>query len=63
MKYRFHPGGVLTASRDPAAEQCQGVSLTGAVSSQTVTEEFEGTLSAVSNRTSSARVEVCLTVR
>ena len=50
MKYRFHPGGVLTASRDPAAGQCQGVSLTGAVSSQTVTEEFEGTLSAVGNR-------------
>ena len=51
MKYRFHLGGVLTASRHPAAEQCQGVSLTGAVSSQTVTEEFEGRLSAVSNRT------------
>ena len=51
MKYRFQLGGVLTPSRDPAGEQCQGVSLTGAVSSQTVTEEFEGTLSAVSNRT------------
>ena len=51
MKYRFCSGGVLTASRHPAAEQCQGVSLTGAVSSQTVTEEFEGTLSAVGNRT------------
>ena len=63
MKYRFQLGGVLTASHDRAAEQCQGVSLTGAVSSQMVTEEFEGTLSAVSNRTSSARVEVCLTAR
>ncbi len=50
MKYRFRLGGVLTPSRDPAGEQCQGVSLTGAVSSQTVTEEFEGTLSAVGNR-------------
>ena len=50
MKYRFHPGGVLTASRHPAGGQCQGVSLTGAVSSQTVTEEFEGTLGAVGNR-------------
>ena len=50
MKYRFQLGGVLTPSRDPAGEQCQGVSLTGAVSSQTVTEEFEGTLSAVGNR-------------
>ena len=50
MKYRFHLGGVLTPSRDPAGEQCQGVSLTGAVSSQTVTEEFEGRLGAVGNR-------------
>ena len=50
MKYRFRLGGVLTLSRHPAREQCQGVSLTGAVSSQTVTEEFEGTLSAVGNR-------------
>ena len=50
MKYRFRLGGVLTLSRDPARGQCQGVSLTGAVSSQTVTEEFEGGLSAVGNR-------------
>ena len=51
MKYRFQTGGVLTLSCHPAREQCQGVSLTGAVSSQTVTEEFEGTLSTVGNRT------------
>ena len=63
MKYRFQLGGVLTSSHYLAAGQCQGVSLTGAVSSQTVTEEFEGTLSTVSNRASSARVEVCLTAR
>src|SRR5574344_748586 len=63
MKYRFRMGGVLTLGRDPAAGQCQRVSLTGAVSSQTVTEEFEGTLSTVGNRASSARVEVCLTAR
>ena len=50
MKYRFQPGGVLTPSAHRAAGQCQGVSLTGAVSSQTVTEEFEGTLSTVGNR-------------
>ena len=61
MKYRFRPGGVLTASRHPGAGQCQGVSLTGAVSSQTVTEEFEGPLSAVGNRASSAMVEAGLT--
>ena len=50
MKYRFRPGGVLTASRHPGAGQCQGVSLTGAVSSKKVTEEFEGHLGAVGNR-------------
>ena len=50
MKYRFQSGGVLTLGRNPARGQCQRVSLTGAVSSQTVTEEFEGTLSTVSNR-------------
>ena len=31
--------------------------MTGAVSSQTVTEEFEGTLSMVSNHASSAKVD------
>jgi hypothetical protein len=31
-------------------EQCQMVSLTGAVSSQKVTEELKGSLSTVSNR-------------
>ena len=61
MKYRFQSGGVLTPSADRAAGQCQGGSLTGAVSSQTVTEEFEGPLSAVGNRASSAMVEACLT--
>ena len=38
-------------------------SLTGAVSSQRVTEEYKGTLSLVGNQASSAKVEVCLTVR
>jgi hypothetical protein len=36
-------------------------SLTGAVSSQSVTEEFKGTLSLVGNQASSAKVEGCLT--
>ena len=36
-------------------------SLTGAVSSQSVTEEFKGTLSPVGNRASSVKVEGCLT--
>ena len=63
MKYRFQLGGFLTRGPHRAREQCQGVSLTGAVSSQTVTEEFEGALSTVGNRASSARVEVRLTAR
>ncbi len=48
---------------NPGAGQCQRVSLTGAVSSQIVAEELEGTLSMVSNHAQSVRVEVCFTVR
>ena len=47
----------------PAGEQCQLGSLTGAVSSQKVTEEPNGTLSLVGNQAPSAKVEGCLTVR
>ena len=43
--------------------QCQTGSLTGAVSSQRVTEEFKGTLSLVGNQALSAKVEGCLTAR
>ena len=43
--------------------QCLVGSLTGAVSSQRVTEEFKGTLSLVGNQASSAKVEECLTAR
>ena len=38
-------------------------SLTGAVSSEIITEEFKGTLSLVGNQASSAKVEGCLTAR
>ena len=38
-------------------------SLTGAVSSQKVTEEFKGTLRPVGNRPSSVKVKGCLTAR
>ena len=38
-------------------------SLTGAVSSKTVTEEFKGTLSLVGNQASSVKVKGCLTAR
>ena len=38
-------------------------SLTGAVSSKRVTEEYKGTLSLVGNQAPSAKVEGCLTAR
>ncbi len=54
---KYHPGmfGVLTQARYPGRRQCVVGSLTGAVSSQRVTEEHEGTLSAVGNRALSAK--------
>ena len=48
---------------NPGREQFQLGSLTGAVSSEKVTEECKGTLSLVGNQASSARVEGCLTAR
>ncbi len=52
---KYHPGvfEVLTQVRYPDRGQCMVGSLTGAVSSQRVTEEHEGTLITVGNR------EVC----
>ena len=49
---KYQPGnvGVLTQVRNPDRGQCVVGSLTGAVSSQRVTEEHEGTLRAVGNR-------------
>jgi hypothetical protein len=53
---KYHPGlfEVLTLSRYPGRGQCMVGSLTGAVSSQSVTEEFEGTLGTVGHRANSA---------
>ena len=53
---KYHPGlfEVLTLARDPGRGQCMVGSLTGAVSSQSVTEEFEGTLGTVGHRANSA---------
>ena len=53
---KYHPGvfEVLTLARNPGREPCMVGSLTGAVSSQRVTEEFEGTLGTVGNRADSA---------
>ena len=48
---------------NPDKEQCQLGSLTGAVSSQRVTEECNGTLSLVGNQAPSAKVKGCLTAR
>ena len=53
---KYHPGvfEVLTLAHYLGWEQCMVGSLTGAVSSQSVTEEFEGTLVTVGHRDDSA---------
>ena len=53
---KYHPDNieVLTLTRNPGREQCMVGSLTGAVSSQRVTEECNDTLSAVGHRAQSA---------
>ena len=53
---KYHPDlfEVLTLVHYLDREQCMVGSLTGAVSSQSVTEEFEGTLNTVGNRVDSA---------
>ena len=59
---KYHPGDTLVLTLipvDPGSGQFQLGSLTGAVSSQRVTEESKGTLSLVGNQASSAKVEGC----
>ena len=53
---KYHPGNleVLTLVRYPDRGQCMVGSLTGAVSSQRVTEEYEGGLITVGHREVSA---------
>ncbi len=53
---KYHPGvfEVLTWIHYLDWGQCMVGSLTGAVSSQSVTEEFEGTLGTVGHRANSA---------
>jgi hypothetical protein len=62
---KYHPGmfEVLTQVRYPDRGQCMVGSLTGAVSSQRVTEEYEGVLSMVGNHAVSIMVEARLTAR
>ena len=54
---KYHPDqvGVLTQVRYPDRGQCVVGSLTGAVSSQRVTEEHKGTLGTVGHRTKSVK--------
>ena len=54
---KYQPGmfEVLTQARYPGRGHCVVGSLTGAVSSQRVTEEHEGTLSMVGNHAMSAK--------
>ena len=63
---KYHPVYVCVLTPipvKPGGEQCQLGSLTGAVSSERVTEESKGTLSLVGNQALSAKVKGCLTVR
>ena len=55
---KYHPlmFDVLTLTRNPGCGQCLVGSLTGAVSSQRVTEEHEGLLITVGHREVSAMV-------
>ena len=61
LKYQPDNFAVLTLARNPGWGQCMVGSLTGAVSSQRVTEEFKGPLSMVGNHASSARAQEGLT--
>ena len=60
---KYHPDyvEVLTQVRDPDRGQCVVGSLTGAVSSQRVTEEHEGALITVGNREVSVKAQARLT--
>jgi Family of unknown function (DUF6467) len=50
LKYQPDLFAALTLARDPGRGPCMVGSLTGAVSSKRVTEEYEGTLTTVGNR-------------
>ena len=63
---KYHPGHALVLTPipvKPGGGQFQLGSLTGAVSSERVTEELKGTLSLVGNQASSVKVKGCLTAR
>ena len=50
LKYQPDCFAALTLARNPGRGPCMVGSLTGAVSSKRVTEEYEGTLTTVGNR-------------
>ena len=59
---KYHPFHALVLTLipvQPGSGHCQLGSLTGAVSSEKVTEESKGTLSLVGNQASSVKVEGC----
>ena len=63
---KYHPDYTLVLTLipvKPGGGHCQLGSLTGAVSSERVTEEFNGTLSLFGNQALSVMVEGCLTAR
>ena len=61
LKYQPDNVGVLTQVRDPDRGHCVVGSLTGAVSSQRVTEEHEGALIMVGNHEVSVKAQARLT--
>ena len=63
MKYHPDMFGVLTQVRYPDRGPCMVGSLTGAVSSQRVTEEHEGALIMVGNHEVSVKAQARLTAR
>ena len=62
---KYQPGvfEILTWTPERGWGPCMVGSLTGAVSSQIVTEEYEGILGTVGHRTDSAMAKGCLTAR
>jgi Family of unknown function (DUF6467) len=63
LKYRPVCSGLLTSDRNPVQEQCQVGSFTGAVTSQSVTEVFKGSLILVGHQELSAIAQGSLTAR
>ena len=63
MKHHSSLIRILTPRCKPAGGQCEQVSLTGAVSSQRVTEERNAWFSTVGNRALRVWLEARLTVR